>query len=229
MCRREPIAETTWADPARAMSHAGNQKQAIETVDFRVLASGVGEALEERTHALVIVDRTNRRDRCIAPAMMLNQFAAIRAKRTQIRVRGIEHGPGFRVAKRDVPIEIQRSEIPVRLLEDRVPVIGIAKARLYRRRLRIRRYDPRHPSSGNRFGANRKTRKDLLAGPRIDWAAIDSTQCRDLSFCETVGSIVRFTNHGARIEVARSWVFDEPIFHAVQRIAHSKRRRLDGR
>ena len=92
-----------------------------------------------------------------------------------------------------------------------------------------RRHDPRHPSARNGFGARGVAWEDLLAGARIRRAAINLPQCGDLSFRQTLGCITCFTNHRARIEIARSRIFDESIFHTVQRITSRKRCALDGR
>ena len=85
------IAETVRSGPAAAMSHAGHQEQPVEVLDGpRALRSRIWIFGEKRPYAVVVLDRARRRNRGIAPAVILNQLAAERAERAQVRTGGVQ-------------------------------------------------------------------------------------------------------------------------------------------
>src|SRR5215467_4030009 len=98
--------------------------------------------------------------------MILNQLTAVIAKRTQVGICGIEYGPSLGVTELDIGIEIERAEVPVRLLEDSLPIIGISKTRMQGR-------NPGRPAARNSFGTHGPSRENLFAGTRILSSAIN--------------------------------------------------------
>ncbi len=133
-CGIAGVTEIIGADTAAAMRHAGNHEEAVEIDRVCIGVPGVRKAVEKRTHALVVFDRTQRRNGCVGPAVILDQLAAVVAKRTQIGIGGVQHCPSLCVAELDIGVEIQRAEIPVRLFENGLPVIGVSETCLHARR-----------------------------------------------------------------------------------------------
>jgi len=83
----------------------------------------IGEPVKKGPHTLVVSDRAERRDRRIAPTVILNQFSAICAEASEVWIRRIQDWSGLLVAERNVRIEVQRPVIPLRVLENRLTVI----------------------------------------------------------------------------------------------------------
>ena len=67
-------------------------------------------------HAVVVVHAVGRRDRLIAPAVVLQQLAAAPEEGRQIRIDGVHHAVVRLLGPRDVAIEIERLVVPRRHL-----------------------------------------------------------------------------------------------------------------
>ena len=152
---RPAVAEPVGTGAAATVPHRRHHEQAIEVLGGpRTGRPAVRILPEKGADALVILDRAGRGNRGIAPAVILNQFAPGGPKRAQVRAGGVQDRARLRVAERDVAIEVQRPEVPLRILEDRRRIVAVAKPRLNRGG-RVRRRDPRRPAAGKRLGAGR--------------------------------------------------------------------------
>ena len=102
--------------------------------------------------------------------MILDQLSAVRKEWLQVRIGGVDPVAVQLLGARDIAIEIERSEIPVRILEDHVPeIIQPDRERL--------RSSPRAPAQ---FAARLQPGIDRLLRARIDRRTVDLTRRFDL-------------------------------------------------
>src|SRR5262249_11196964 len=111
--------------------------------------------------------------------MILNQPTAVIAKRTQVGIRCIQYRTGLDVTELDIGIEIQRPEIPVRLLEDGLPIICVSKKGMQCR-------NPCRPAAWNSLGTHGPSGEDLLTCTGVFRAVVNLSQCGDLPVCQTI-------------------------------------------
>src|SRR5262245_57513563 len=144
------------------MAHSGNHEQPIEIGDrSRRLTSRVRKVRKKCPHALVIIDRAERGDRRIAPAVILEKLAAFGAKRPQIRACGVQNGAGLGITKTNIAVEVELAKVPLRILEHRLSIICIAEIELDRVSRSCRR-DPSRPRSRRSLGPRGISWKNLL-------------------------------------------------------------------
>src|ERR1700688_4397828 len=98
---------------AGAMPHAGHHEEAIGTL-YLADSSGL------RGHALIVINTVLRRQRLIAPAVILEQLAAVGEVRLEVGVRGVADTVVLLFGASDVAIEVECLVIPVPVLEHHV-------------------------------------------------------------------------------------------------------------
>src|SRR6266850_529012 len=89
--------------------------------------------------------------------------------------------------------------------------------------------DPGRPCTRNAFRTRRVTWKDLLARARIFWTRIDFSERLDLRSRQAFVAFRALAREDRRIETADSRIFDESIFHSVQRVTSRERGILNRR
>ena len=95
-----------------AMLHARDQVKAHELRRFLLAHLFL--------HALVVADDVARRDRRVAPPVIQNQLAAPGLEGFQVGVDGRQIRAGFFLGDLHVAIEVERIEVPGRVVEDHV-------------------------------------------------------------------------------------------------------------
>jgi hypothetical protein len=141
------------------MSHSRNHEETIKVIR-RTSGCGscVREFREKRLYALVVVDGTQRRDRCVSPPVILKELAAFGTKGAQIRIRCVKDRASLGIPELNVAVEIESPKVPFRVFENRLPVIGISKIELNGARWICGR-NPRGPGSRSRFSTGRPSLK----------------------------------------------------------------------
>src|SRR5258707_231087 len=120
-----------------------------------------------------------RGDGRIAPTVILNELAATGAERTEIRVVGAKIRAGFFVCVENVLVEVGSAEVPLGVLVNRLPEIGIRENEL-RRSPVCGGYDPVGPGARLAFDAGRKAFDNLRSGTRIPGSRVDFGKRRRL-------------------------------------------------
>src|SRR3954470_14087043 len=108
---------------------------------------------------------------------------------------------GLLVAEGYIAVEIQRSEIPLRILEYGLSIVCVAESELDRL-LRSCGCDPRRPTPRPRLGTRRIAWINLRARAWILWAGVNLPQRFHLRRGEALGSIAGFAREDGRIELA---------------------------
>jgi len=81
------VPETRWSGTARAVSHARNHEQPVETLNILgIRSSRIGAARKKCSYLLVEVNGVTRRNGRIAPTVILNQLATVVAECAQIGI-----------------------------------------------------------------------------------------------------------------------------------------------
>src|SRR5579862_5029770 len=138
---RAVVTEPVGTRAAAAVAHPRNHEQAV-----KVLQTDSWILREKRLDAAVVVDGTECGYRGVAPAVVLDELAPMRAESPQIRTTGVENGAAFFVAERDILIEVHRSKVPFRVLKYDIGIEGVAKRELYGP-WRLCRGDPERPTT----------------------------------------------------------------------------------
>ena len=142
--------------------------------------------------------------------MVLDEPAAAGPERSEIRIGRIENGREFVVRELDITIEVQRVQIPFRILEHHV-----GEERIYQQCESAdfqlpgaSACDRVRPIARHGFGARRKARGDLRARPGVFRGTIDFSCRRDLRCGQAVRPVGALAlNHG-RIEAAKPRILD---------------------
>ena len=102
------------------MAHARDHEQAEEILGLGQGAlpiGGFGVIGDHIHHTVEVINRCQRRDIRVAPAMINNEFGAVVAKGPQVGVIGIYRRADFLQSIFQVLVEIEGTEIPVRIIE----------------------------------------------------------------------------------------------------------------
>src|SRR5215467_8628419 len=113
------------------MSHARDHEETIK-VTRRTAggASCIREFREKRLHTLIVVDGTQRRDRRVAPPVILKELAAFGTKGAKIRIRCVKDRASLGIPELNVAVEIESPKVPFGVFENGLFVIGISKIEL---------------------------------------------------------------------------------------------------
>ena len=180
--------------------------------------SRIRKFVEKRADTVVISNRAERRNRGIAPTVILDEFPSIRAEASQIRIRRIQNRSRLLIAERDVRVEVQAAVVPLWILKDRLAVVGASETILNRRRDRSRR-NPRRPSCRSCLRAARIPGENRSTRARVLRPVINLPKSFHLRRCEALGTLRPLASQSRRIEMARSRILQQPVFHAVQSVA----------
>src|SRR5690348_18513971 len=133
LLRRRAVSKAVRSHAAAAVPHPWNQEETIELLRAAgCLLPRVREFVQKRADAVVVSNRAERRNRGIAPTVILDEFASIRAEASEIRIRRIQNWPRLLIAERDISVEVQVSVIPFRILKDCMAVVGASETVLNR-------------------------------------------------------------------------------------------------
>src|ERR1700733_2855197 len=118
---RRKVAERCCADAASAMGHSRDHEEAIEILGSTqiALASGLSHY---GLHSLKIIDAVLRRDRGVAPAVILNQLSAECFELCKVRVGRVQNSRGPVVGCFHIAVKVESTEIPFRVVKNHVGV-----------------------------------------------------------------------------------------------------------
>src|SRR5260370_28254450 len=132
------------------MVHPRGHEQTNGVLYFVLSAQGVG-------HAVEIIDGVLRGYGRVVPTVVQDELCSLRKEVFQIRIGRRDHSVVQSVCERHITIEVKRAEVPIRILKYQVLEMGRDNRWL--------------PTTGEKapfvFTARLKTRKDLLACPRV--------------------------------------------------------------
>src|SRR2546426_5627681 len=115
-----------------------------------------------RHYALKVVDGVDRGKRRITPAVIQNQLAAARLESFQVRIDRIQNRTHLLVGELCVFVEVERFEIPGRIVVDHIRKSLCSEKELQPSVLTPAGY-PRAPATGPRFATRQKARDQKLA------------------------------------------------------------------
>ena len=181
------------------MVHAGGHEQTHRVLHFGGPAHCIGDGI-------VIVDGVLWSDGAVVPTVIQQQLSE---ELLQIRIRRRDDPIVQLVGKGHIAVEIQRSEIPVWILEDQVFEIGCDNRWL--------------PFTSEKdpavFAARFETGKDLFARPRVLRPGINLLGGFHLGGCQAFGTVGAFAEQRVRIKVAALGVVQNAVLHSIQRVA----------
>ena len=158
-----------------------------------------------------------RRDRRVAPPVIQNQLAAPGLEGFQVGVDGRQIRAGFFPGDLHVAIEVERIEVPGRVVEDHVFEELRSKGVHQTLGGLIAGY-PLRPTVRFGFAARRVARHHPLAR-RVARAVVEFFQRSDLRSGEATVAVLAFAEKHRRIETAGRRIFDNAVLHAVVRVA----------
>src|SRR5512141_2916946 len=104
--RGRAVSKAVRSHAAAAVTHTRNHEQTVELLRAaRRLVSCIRKSVEKRADTIVVSNRAERRNRGIAPTVILDEFPAIRSKAAEIRIRSIQDRSRLLIAERDVRVE----------------------------------------------------------------------------------------------------------------------------
>jgi hypothetical protein len=163
-----------------------------------------------RDYIVVVVDRVQRRERPIGPAMPQEQLSATSYECTQVRIGQGNYSIVLCPSARAVGVEIEASGIPIWILGDDVAEIARADRRHVRHKWR------RDPVD---LARRRQSLRDLFVARLVPNTAVDLTRPRDLAGGQAVRSVARLAGEHARVEGACSRIGHRAIAYAITCVA----------
>ena len=106
------ISEEVRPGAGSAVHHARNHEQSVEILRL-------AETSDLLYYVVVVVDGVMRRRGPVVPAVILEQFPAVRSEGGEIGIPGIEQGSDLLFRRSDILIEVEVAEFPVRIVEDK--------------------------------------------------------------------------------------------------------------
>ena len=145
--------------------------------------------------------------------MVHDQLAAVREEVFEIRVGGADQILVELVREGDVLVEVEREEVPARIVEDDV--------------LEVRDRNSEGLGSGERgpdeLAAGRHAGEDLLAGPGILRASVDLARRFHLGGGQAVVLRAALALDGGGVEAAARGIFEQAVFDAIELVAGRER------
>src|SRR5581483_4832624 len=207
------LAKFGGADSVTAMRKTRDHEEAVETGCTTFHSS---------LHGFEVVDATLRRDGGIAPAVILDEFAAAGFGGSEIGVLGADEA-GIFVGELDVRIEIERAEVPMRVVKDDVAEEGVSEEPGEGRLIGTGSAsgEPERPVDSNRFGAGSIAGENLFVGAWVSGTLVDLLCRADLSGGEAIGAVARLALDHDGIEMAEIGIFENVVRDAVELVAGS--------
>ena len=184
---------------------------------------GIGHlrrAAQRGQDAVVIIDRVSGRDERIVPAVVQKELAAPAEKLFQVRIGGVEQPVVQFVCEIDIVVEVERPEVPVRILEHDV----LEMIRDDRKGI-----GPARHGAPPELAARLEAGKNRFRATRIGRARIDLFRRLHLRRRQARGPIVCRAEQRLWIEAAPHWIFDEAVLGTVGRVARLDRRFVNHR
>jgi hypothetical protein len=106
------------------MRHARYHEEPIELLDFLPPVTVPTASLVARQlgpDAAIVVDAVDRGDCGVRPSDVVDDLGAMRPKRPEVGIGRIEDCCEVLIGERDIAGEVQRTEVPVRSLKNKVP------------------------------------------------------------------------------------------------------------
>ena len=118
------ITKGVGAVTATAMRHARHHKEPIEFLDFlpsvAVLRARFN-ACQLGPYAVVVVDTIDRSDCRVRPPDVVDDLGAMCPQWPEVGIGGVEDWPEVLIGERDIAREVQRPEVPIRVLKTKYP------------------------------------------------------------------------------------------------------------
>src|ERR1051325_3055322 len=117
LLERADLVEVVGAFTAAAMGHARRHKETEAVVDVAAGAAG------DLPHLLVILDRRERRDLRVGPAVIHQQLAAAREERLEIRIARVDVAADALLELLRIAVGVELRDRPLRVVVDEVTIV----------------------------------------------------------------------------------------------------------
>ena len=117
------ITKCVWAVSTAAMPHARHHEEPVELLDFLPPVAVVPDRFHAGQlcpNASVVVDAVCRSNCRVRPPDVVDDLGAVFPKGSEVGISGIEYWPEVLIRERDIAREIERMEVPIRILKEKV-------------------------------------------------------------------------------------------------------------
>src|SRR6516165_2188951 len=165
------------------MRHPRYHEEPVEFLDFIPSLAYLParfNACQLRPDTVVVVDAVCRRDCGVRPPDIVDDLGAMCPQRSEVGIGCIENWPEVFIGERDISCEIERMEVPIRILEKKIREEPVSEELLQCLACTVRKIgiaggsgDPGLPIGGVGLAARLIAGEDELSGGGVVRATID--------------------------------------------------------